>query len=84
MQNKYYVDEIYGAAIVRPILALSTEFFWKVMDAGLIDGAVNMVGRRSVAAGNVLRRVQSGNIRSYAGWIVLGAAVLISAVLWKT
>ena len=84
VQNKYYVDEIYGAVLVRPILAFSTEFFWKVMDAGVIDGAVNMLGRRSADAGDVLRRVQSGNIRSYAGWVVLGAAALIGAVLWKT
>src|SRR6185436_16977652 len=37
--NKYYVDEIYGAVIVRPLLAISSQFLWRVLDAGLIDGA---------------------------------------------
>jgi NADH-quinone oxidoreductase subunit L len=83
VRNKYYVDEIYGAAIVRPVLAISTHFLWKVMDAGVIDGTVNMVGRRSIATGGVLRRMQSGNLRSYAGWVTLGAAALIAIVLWK-
>ncbi len=81
--NKYYVDEIYGAVIVRPLLAISTGFFWKWMDAGVIDGTVNLVGRRSAGAGDVLRRLQSGNIRSYAGWVVLGAVLVVAAVLWR-
>ncbi|MBI3696670.1 MAG: NADH-quinone oxidoreductase subunit L, partial [Acidobacteria bacterium] len=83
VRNKYYVDEIYGATIVRPILAISTEFLWKVMDAGVIDGTVNGVGRRSQGAGQVFRKLQSGNIRSYAGWVVLGAVAIVAAVLWR-
>ena len=42
--NKYYVDEIYDAAIVQPIKRLSTGALWKGVDAGLIDGTVNGVG----------------------------------------
>ncbi len=42
--NKYYVDEIYNAAIVQPIKQLSTGALWKGVDAGLIDGTVNGVG----------------------------------------
>ena len=42
--HKYYVDEMYDAAIVRPIKRLSTGFLWKGVDAGLIDGAVNGTG----------------------------------------
>jgi NADH-quinone oxidoreductase subunit L len=80
--NKYYVDEFYSTTVVRPLLAVSTEFLWKVMDAGVIDGAVNQVGRRSMGAGQVLRQIQSGNIRSYASWVALGAAALMAVVLW--
>ena len=80
VSNKYYVDEVYGAVIVRPILAVSTRFLWKVMDAGVIDGAVNQVGRQSAGAGDWLRRMQSGNIRSYAGWVVLGAVAVIAGM----
>ena len=44
--NKYYVDEIYDAAIVQPIKLMSDEGLWKGVDAGVIDGAVNGVGAR--------------------------------------
>ncbi len=36
--NKYYVDEIYDAVIVRPVQAFSRDGLWR-MDAGLVDGA---------------------------------------------
>ncbi len=42
--NKYYVDEIYDAAIVQPIRIVSEAGLWKVVDVGVIDGAVNGVG----------------------------------------
>src|SRR5262249_56743055 len=82
--NKYYVDEIYGAVIVRPILATSTHFLWRIMDAGVIDGAVNDVGHSSTGAGDVLRRIQSRNIRRYAGWDILGAVTLLAVVPQQT
>jgi NADH-quinone oxidoreductase subunit L len=78
IQNKYYVDEIYGALIVRPLVALSTRVLWQAVDAAVIDGAVNGVGRRSAGAGELLRRLQSGNIRSYAGWVVIGAILALA------
>jgi NADH-quinone oxidoreductase subunit L len=76
--HKYYIDEIYAAVIVRPLLVISTKVLWRVVDVGMIDGSVNGVGRRSVGAGDLLRRLQSGNIRSYAGWVVLGAILVIA------
>jgi NADH-quinone oxidoreductase subunit L len=80
VENKYYVDEIYGAVIVRPMVAVSRKFLWRVMDAGVIDGAVNLVGLQAAVTGEVLRRIQSGNIRSYAGWVVLGAVAVVVAM----
>jgi NADH-quinone oxidoreductase subunit L len=78
--NKYYVDEIYGAVIVRPVLAISTHFLWRVLDAGVIDGAVNLVGAESRGTGSILRRIQSGNIRSYAAWVLLGAVSVVAVM----
>ena len=78
VKNKYYVDEIYDAAIVEPIVNVSTEFLWKQVDAGVVDGTVNGAGTVSQFAGDQLRKMQSGNIRSYAGWVVLGAALLLA------
>ena len=73
--NKYFVDEIYDAAVVQPAVAGSRDVLWQGVDAGVIDGVVNGVGRRRAAIGGVLRLLQSGNIRSYATWVVLGSVV---------
>ena len=78
--NKYYVDEIYLALIVRPLLWVSTNVLWHVVDEGIIDGTVNGTGRVAREAGGQLRELQSGNARSYATWVVIGA-VGVTAVL---
>ncbi len=81
--DKYRVDELYGAAVVRPLLLLSTNILWKGIDATLIDGAVDesAAGARDISDG--MRHMQSGNIRSYAGWVAFGAAVVIAFMVWK-
>jgi NADH-quinone oxidoreductase subunit L len=70
--NKYYVDEIYAALIVRPLLWISTNVLWHGVDEGLIDGIVNGSARVARASGSRLRELQSGNTRSYAAWILIG------------
>jgi NADH-quinone oxidoreductase subunit L len=71
--NKYYVDEIYLALIVRPLLWISTNVLWHAVDTGAIDGVVNGTARVARESGGQLREMQSGNERSYATWIVIGA-----------
>jgi NADH-quinone oxidoreductase subunit L len=71
--NKYYVDEIYAALIVRPLLWISTNVFWHVVDEGLIDGTVNGTATVARDSGSQARKLQSGNTRSYAAWVILGA-----------
>jgi NADH-quinone oxidoreductase subunit L len=78
--NKYFVDEAYDAAVVEPLVEGSRTVLWRGIDAGLIDGTVNGVGYRSRNLGSLLRLIQSGNIRSYAAWVVLGSIVLLIAV----
>jgi NADH-quinone oxidoreductase subunit L len=78
--NKYFVDEIYTAAVVNPVVNGSREVLWKDVDVKLIDGAANGVGTRARDIGSVLRLIQSGNIRSYATWVLLGSVVLIVAM----
>jgi NADH-quinone oxidoreductase subunit L len=80
--NKYWIDELYGAAITRPLAAFSRVVLWRGVDAGLIDGTVNGVGYTASAAGNGLRRQASGNIRSYASWVALGAAAVLLYMYW--
>jgi NADH-quinone oxidoreductase subunit L len=84
--NKYYVDEIYLALIIRPLLWVSTHILWQTIDLGLIDGTVNGVARVARETGGELRRLQSGNTRSYATWVVFGAlgfTGLLIALWWK-
>jgi NADH-quinone oxidoreductase subunit L len=71
--HKYYVDELYNAAIIRPLLWIATNVLWHVVDEGVIDGTVNGVGRVARESGSELREIQSGNARSYATWVVMGA-----------
>ncbi|MGE5644190.1 MAG: NADH-quinone oxidoreductase subunit L [Acidobacteriota bacterium] len=77
--NKYFVDQVYNAVVVRPTVAGSREALWRGVDQDIIDGAVNGVGARVRGIGNVLRRAQSGNIRSYAAWVLLGSVFVLIA-----
>ncbi|MGA8221889.1 MAG: NADH-quinone oxidoreductase subunit L [Candidatus Acidiferrales bacterium] len=79
--NKYYVDEIYLALIVRPLLWISTNVLWHTVDEGIIDGTVNGTARVAREAGGQLRKLQSGNARSYATWVVIGAVGMTVLVL---
>jgi NADH-quinone oxidoreductase subunit L len=78
--NKYFVDEIYAAAVVDPLVGGSRAVLWKGVDVGLIDGAANGVAARARNVGSLLRLIQSGNIRSYATWVLLGSVLLIVAM----
>jgi NADH-quinone oxidoreductase subunit L len=75
--NKYFVDEIYDATVVSPMITGSRTVLWHGVDQGVIDRIVNGVGTQSKSIGGVLKLLQSGNIRSYATWVVLGAVVLL-------
>jgi NADH-quinone oxidoreductase subunit L len=75
--KKYYVDEVYAATIVNPLVEGSREVLWRGIDVDVIDGAVNGTGRRALRIGGLLRLAQSGNIRSYAAWVLLGSVCLL-------
>jgi NADH-quinone oxidoreductase subunit L len=81
--GKYFVDEIYDAAIVQPIKRTSTLFLWKGMDAGLIDGTVNGVGLVVRGWSAVLRRLQTGSVRAYAMSFFVGVVVMVGYYLWR-
>jgi len=76
--NKYWVDEIYDALFIQPYVRLSG-FFWKRVDSGIIDGTANGVGTLLTTAGGALRRIQTGNVQSYALLMLVGAVCLLLA-----
>jgi NADH-quinone oxidoreductase subunit L len=81
--NKYYVDEIYDAAIVHPTETVSREGLWRGFDVKVVDGAVN--GTASIVAGGawMLRRLQTGSVRAYAGSVILGVVMVLGYYLWR-
>jgi len=80
--NKYYVDEIYGAILVRPIIYLSL-FFWKFVDVVLIDDFINGLAKGYSDTSQSLRRIQTGQVRSYATLFVLGVVALVAYVVLR-
>jgi NADH-quinone oxidoreductase subunit L len=80
LSNKYYVDEAYSASFIEPTIQGSRSVLWRGIDMRLIDGVVNGIGLRSQSIGSGLRMLQSGFIRSYAAWVVLGSIVVIVAM----
>ncbi|MEZ5317320.1 MAG: proton-conducting transporter membrane subunit, partial [Vicinamibacterales bacterium] len=81
--NKYYVDEVYDAAIVQPIKRTSTGLLWRGVDAGLIDGTVNGVGLVVRGWSAVLRRLQTGSVRAYAMSFFMGVVAIVGYYLWN-
>jgi NADH-quinone oxidoreductase subunit L len=82
LYGKYFIDEIYQAVIVRPLVWFSENVLWHVVDERAIDGTVNGIATVSRETGDRLRHANTGNIRSYATWIVLGVVVFTSLLLW--
>jgi NADH-quinone oxidoreductase subunit L len=82
--NKYYVDEIYGAVVVKPLLAISKYVLGWVVDIAIVGGIAWLLAGITTFAGAILQRWQSGNIRSYAAWLAAGAAAILLyvAVQW--
>ncbi len=78
--NKYYVDEIYDAAVVRPAYGISRNLLWRGIDQGLIDGvAVNGSGYFARAVGWIGSQLQSGQVGTYAWVLVLGVLAVLGA-----
>jgi NADH-quinone oxidoreductase subunit L len=78
--NKFFVDEIYDVTVVKPVVNGSRVVLWRGADVGLIDGLVNGMGTFARKIGGGLRLIQSGNIRSYATWVLLGGVAVIVAL----
>ena len=81
LENKYYVDEIYGILVVTPLRKISS-FSSNVIDRVFVDGTVNGLGRSIKRVGSGLRIIQSGDIQSY-GVLMLGGLLVIILFIFK-
>ena len=80
--HKYYVDEIYAAVFVKPLIHGSTQILWQGVDRNIIDATVDNSAAGAREVSDSVRHMQSGNLRSYAGWIAIGAAAVIAYMIW--
>ena len=80
--HKYYIDELYAVFFVKPLIDGSTEILWHGIDQGIIDATVNNSADAARHVSDEARHMQSGNLRSYAGWVAAGGAVVIAYMVW--
>jgi NADH-quinone oxidoreductase subunit L len=82
VENKFYIDEIYSTLIVAPLLMFTRLFLGGLIDGGLVKGSGAAAGASTRGLSSLVRRVQSGNIRSYAGWLAIGAAAVLLVMIF--
>jgi NADH-quinone oxidoreductase subunit L len=80
--HKYYVDELYAALFVKPLVDGSSRILWHGIDQDVIDATLDNSARGAREVSDSVRHMQSGNLRSYAGWIAAGAALVIAYMVW--
>jgi len=80
--HKYYVDELYAAVFVKPLIDGSSRILWHGIDQDVIDATLDNSAEGTLEVSDAMRHMQSGNLRSYAGWIAAGAAVVIAYMIW--
>jgi NADH-quinone oxidoreductase subunit L len=78
-ERKFFVDELYEAIFVRAGGGLATAVTW--FDSRVIDGVVTGSGAGSMATARGARRLQSGLVRGYVAWLLVGALVIIGILL---
>jgi NADH-quinone oxidoreductase subunit L len=81
--NKYYVDEVYESAIVTPTVKGSDKLLWKGFDIGVIDGIINFTAKATDFASQLLKRIQTGVVQSYAIVFVAGILFIIGVLLFR-
>jgi NADH-quinone oxidoreductase subunit L len=80
--NKYWIDELYEALILRPY-RMASRFCWKAIDATIIDGIVDGVGAAVATSSLVWRRLQTGNVQHYAMGMVVGGIAVVSYYFFR-
>jgi NADH-quinone oxidoreductase subunit L len=80
--HKYYIDELYATLFVKPLIAGSALILWHGIDQDVIDASVDTGAHGANEVSDSIRHMQSGNLRSYAGWVAAGAAAVIAYMVW--
>ena len=75
--RRFWLDDLFAASYERLLLAFSRVVGW--VDRYLVDGVLNVMSAWTVAAGDDLRRLQTGRAQDYVYGVAVGVLVLI---LW--
>lgn len=81
--NKYYIDEIYRAVIVKPLMYVSDKYLWHGMDEVVVDGSVNGTGKTVRFTGRIVRKIQTGIVQNYALIFVFGIIIMIGYLIFS-
>ncbi len=81
--NKYFVDEIYDAAVVTPIVKGSDKLLWKGFDVKIIDGIVNGSAKLTAWISSWMRKIQFGAVQNYAMVFVVGIIVILGILIFR-
>jgi NADH-quinone oxidoreductase subunit L len=82
IKNKYWVDEFYSAFLITPLLMFTRGVLELVVDYGVVTGSGQAAGAATRGLAWIERKQISGNIRSYAGWLAIGAAAVIAVMIF--
>ncbi len=80
--HKYYVDEFYSTIFVKPLIDGSRTILWHGIDQDVIDATVDKSAEEALDVSDSVRHMESGNVRSYASWVAIGAAAVIAYMIW--
>ena len=82
VKNKYWVDEFYSAFLITPLLMFTRGILELIVDHGVVNGSGQAAGAATRGLAWIERKQISGNIRSYAGWLAIGAAAVIAVMIF--
>jgi NADH-quinone oxidoreductase subunit L len=82
VEHKYFVDEFYANFFITPLLMFTRGILQLIIDRGIVNGSGRAAGMATRGLAWATRTQISGNIRSYAGWLALGAAAVIAVMIF--
>lgn len=82
MLNRYYIDEVYRAIVVQPLVYVSDKYLRHGVDEVVIDGTVNGTGKMIGFFGKMLRRIQTGFVQNYALVFVIGIIIIVGFLIY--
>src|SRR5579862_5292639 len=80
LENKFYFDEIYDRIFYAPAVAIAGALRTEIEEPVILQGGTDL-GQTTLDAGGVVRRIQTGVLRTYVFFLAAGAAVLVLAFL---